>query len=189
MPPRGARRVESVEPVCIRRFQFTCPSRSTTEWTGGSSRSFVVSIHVPLAEHDYPFFSTSPRFQSFNSRAPRGARPFAELKAAERTSFNSRTPRGARRIASLIPNEASSFNSRAPRGARRDVHIAVDYAVVVSIHVPLAEHDVITQNSSVPSGSFNSRAPRGARHYDPQVNVQMIVSIHVPLAEHDTSKQ
>ena len=34
------------------RFQFTCPSRSTTE-TGKIDPSITfVSIHVPLAEHD-----------------------------------------------------------------------------------------------------------------------------------------
>ena len=33
----------------------------------------------------------------------------------------------------------------------------------VSIHVPLAEHDIIIQTVSFLFTSFNSRAPRGAR--------------------------
>ena len=33
-----------------------------------------VSIHVPLAEHDRPGAEHRPRFTGFNSRAPRGAR-------------------------------------------------------------------------------------------------------------------
>ena len=57
---------------------------------------------------------------------------------------------------------------------------------VVSIHVPLAEHDATARPCRCDHTSFNSRAPRGARRaptragviYDP-------VSIHVPLAEHD----
>ena len=34
------------------RFQFTCPSRSTTILISLLSYSLNVSIHVPLAEHD-----------------------------------------------------------------------------------------------------------------------------------------
>ena len=33
-------------------FQFTCPSRSTTSSSKPSASSLLVSIHVPLAEHD-----------------------------------------------------------------------------------------------------------------------------------------
>ena len=56
----------------------------------------------------------------------------------------------------------------------------------VSIHVPLAEHDTLSRSSASLSASFNSRAPRGARH-QPAVRVSLgrEVSIHVPLAEHD----
>ena len=34
------------------RFQFTCPSRSTTECEQKLLTMLRVSIHVPLAEHD-----------------------------------------------------------------------------------------------------------------------------------------
>ena len=34
------------------KFQFTCPSRSTTECEQSYTERQVVSIHVPLAEHD-----------------------------------------------------------------------------------------------------------------------------------------
>ena len=33
-------------------FQFTCPSRSTTRIPPGEITVPLVSIHVPLAEHD-----------------------------------------------------------------------------------------------------------------------------------------
>ena len=33
-------------------FQFTCPSRSTTPNPRADKDDYVVSIHVPLAEHD-----------------------------------------------------------------------------------------------------------------------------------------
>ena len=34
-------------------FQFTCPSRSTTPTRRYYQANMAVSIHVPLAEHDY----------------------------------------------------------------------------------------------------------------------------------------
>ena len=56
----------------------------------------------------------------------------------------------------------ASFNSRAPRGARPDEETAPAQASV-SIHVPLAEHDVCSAVQAFNTGCFNSRAPRGAR--------------------------
>ena len=34
------------------KFQFTCPSRSTTKTAESAAAPLIVSIHVPLAEHD-----------------------------------------------------------------------------------------------------------------------------------------
>ena len=39
------------------QFQFTCPSRSTTPVIRKRIKTPIVSIHVPLAEHDLIFFS------------------------------------------------------------------------------------------------------------------------------------
>ena len=77
-------------------FQFTCPSRSTTPGVALRRRKGYVSIHVPLAEHDFdenfalvllivsihvPLAEHDLfpgvvlyRVEGFNSRAPRGAR-------------------------------------------------------------------------------------------------------------------
>ena len=38
--------------ICLFKFQFTCPSRSTTFLAMNGERLGIVSIHVPLAEHD-----------------------------------------------------------------------------------------------------------------------------------------
>ena len=38
--------------TCGGTFQFTCPSRSTTDIFAGTEARYEVSIHVPLAEHD-----------------------------------------------------------------------------------------------------------------------------------------
>ena len=95
--PRGARRETAGLPSAHLSFQFTCPSRSTTLALGSGAvcddvsihvplaehdrkilKSFsgrLVSIHVPLAEHDIRGIIYANQIQSFNSRAPRGARP------------------------------------------------------------------------------------------------------------------
>ena len=57
--------------------------------------------------------------------------------------FNSRAPRGARHVAGHLPRPPESFNSRAPRGARRYHRFMTGTFLLVSIHVPLAEHDYL----------------------------------------------
>ena len=42
-------------------FQFTCPSRSTTDYLLNNALSIFVSIHVPLAEHDIMSHAHSSR--------------------------------------------------------------------------------------------------------------------------------
>ena len=146
-------------------FQFTCPSRSTTldgrlidnllivsihvplaEHDIAPARQVLpvpVSIHVPLAEHDASVGCSSRTTPRFNSRAPRGARPDKLDIVYYTASFNSRAPRGARPRPlnrEIIPH---GFNSRAPRGARRPTEKQTHNSDVVSIHVPLAEHDAL----------------------------------------------
>ena len=51
--------------------------------------------------------------------------------------------------------------------AEHDMRLDYDPQVcIVSIHVPLAEHDADYQTAARPGSSFNSRAPRGARQFD-----------------------
>ena len=173
-------------PSGFHEFQFTCPSRSTTENLVRRACDDLVSIHVPLAEHDCS----------------------ALMRVSGNRCFNSRAPRGARRYNLYARGQNISFNSRAPRGARLYSCESKKMAVQVSIHVPLAEHD-LTQSSVLPlTLSFNSRAPRGARRtstgttstssgfqftcpsrsttrYRNSLTRTGRVSIHVPLAEHD----
>ena len=139
--PRGARRLSRICSGRLRKFQFTCPSRSTTCAGGLDGVYSLVSIHVPLAEHDHSHLIWKSPPLRFNSRAPRGARRQRTPAHSPPSRFNSRTPRGARLVVDVC--EACvlcSFNSRAPRGAR--------LCFIILPH----EHSC-----------FNSRAPRGAR--------------------------
>ena len=183
--PRGARRQDRINGQAVVKFQFTCPSRSTTSHVPSALRSERVSIHVPLAEHDGLLRGLQQQLPGFNSRAPRGARLSYVRPTIRFFSFNSRAPRGARQGCAMNYGLPYSFNSRAPRGARRKREVQygtatqfqftcpsrsttnptliADRITVVSIHVPLAEHDVMIVD--------------GSKHFE--------VSIHVPLAEHD----
>ena len=78
-------------------------------------------------------------------------------------SFNSRAPRGARPRYRPAYGRTLEFQFTCPsRSTTAGAHTHA-ITIGVSIHVPLAEHDSVF-NSAVPSDlSFNSRAPRGAR--------------------------
>ena len=154
-----------------RKFQFTCPSRSTTCSPALNGQEMTVSIHVPLAEHDHvPLAEHDPKCAkplrqpgSFNSRAPRGARPVVLTLILDLYSFNSRAPRGARPESFIPVEQAALFQFTCPSRSTTYKSRGACVKLIVSIHVPLAEHDISTGGKSTWAD----------------------VSIHVPLAEHD----
>ena len=144
----------------------------------------------------------------FNSRAPRGARPAQSALMCLSSGFNSRAPRGARRPWPCASENFVQFQFTCPSRSttffpdimslNASVSIHVPLAehdvtkllaispVVVSIHVPLAEHDQSWTAEVAAASGFNSRAPRGARpNAEKRTGQSFKVSIHVPLAEHD----
>ena len=144
-------------------FQFTCPSRSTTYGMCVTDICKDVSIHVPLAEHDATTSIRGADMSSFNSRAPRGAR-----------HDDCRHSRSIRKFQFTCPSRSTTPISKALYAGR-----------LVSIHVPLAEHDVERPERSkgtdvsihVPLAEHDWQGSAAER--------RACVSIHVPLAEHD----
>ena len=138
--PRGARHAQSESQSRPAWFQFTCPSRSTTDTVHRYAHSPEVSIHVPLAEHDdkahphahvlivsihVPLAEHDSISQIFLScgvvsiHVPLAEHDMLTLTAhCTCSGFNSRAPRGARRTSNITGQTLTSFNSRAPRGAR-----------------------------------------------------------------------
>ena len=108
-------------------------------------RHALVSIHVPLAEHDCCSRPRSQRPCRFNSRAPRGARPGSKHQGLIRWRFNSRAPRGARPEFLLSLTGAVLFQFTCPSRSTTGVPPEPHWCSLVSIHVPLAEHDVFTK--------------------------------------------
>ena len=186
--PRGARHDE------YRRSQqridlvsIHVPLAEHDDWCGVEDGYDPVSIHVPLAEHDVYREARYRYYSGFNSRAPRGARPPVLIPQSQKSmSFNSRAPRGARRRQRRPSGRDRRFNSRAPRGARQLLTILHKRNTQVSIHVPLAEHDLFCCSKTRRFRRFQFTCPsrsttfRFCNHEEAS-----IVSIHVPLAEHD----
>jgi len=122
-------------------FQFTCPSRSTT-WSSVPPEEFLrVSIHVPLAEHD--------SYSGSMSRCLRGSIhvPLAEhdqFTGAGKQNylgFNSRAPRGARLYFLPHQDNTDKFQFTCPSRSTTSLIAVTNTGTIVSIHVPLAEHD------------------------------------------------
>ena len=128
-------------------FQFTCPSRSTTCVSAKLMRSVSVSIHVPLAEHDF-----------FLVRLPAGVEVSIHVPLAEHDVLDSLY---------LDKNGVSIHVPLAEHDRTCRLTLPV---LVVSIHVPLAEHDLImptrTTTTEIYYKSYR-RAPRGARALKP----------------------
>ena len=106
------------------------------------ARQDIVSIHVPLAEHD---LLPSPEWSgddSFNSRAPRGARPMATALPATPTTFQFTCPSRSTTGMSIFIVRLSKFQFTCPSRSTTGTPDDQAGAPGVSIHVPLAEHDL-----------------------------------------------
>ena len=178
-------------------FQFTCPSRSTTPFFCVPSGLYLVSIHVPLAEHDSAINSLNDALdvsihvplaehdacrqarrqaqRRFNSRAPRGARPEQDCHRAGDEEFQFTCPSRSTTRSFLCPDSLSFlFQFTCPSRSTTTLTRSLCADGGVSIHVPLAEHDQSVVVNEDTLTSFNSRAPRGARR-----ELQTF-SVHVP---------
>ena len=144
-------------------FQSTRPAWGATRDLREVQRLVGVSIHAPRVGRDLALLLAEHLSESFNPRAPRGARHRPSARTIHPSCFNPRAPRGARLLraerspeptlfqstrpawgaTNFLPQEIDShrsFNPRAPRGARP--------------RLSRSRHSI---------GRFNPRAPRGAR--------------------------
>ena len=74
-PARGATFVVLAFLAVVFLFQSTRPARGATGQISGAEKRYYVSIHAPRAGRDLATGADIPQWQSFNPRAPRGARP------------------------------------------------------------------------------------------------------------------
>ena len=185
--PCGARlNYEVLTTIYRQRFQSTCPLRGTTGDGEGQQGHRPISIHVPLAGHDFVAPAPTVTAYYFNPRAPCGARHNRACKGKVSPNFNPRAPCGARLAHSRLAKASTRhFNPRAPCGARRCHRYTSYTAMHFNPRAPCGARRQTCWGS--PSRCyFNPRAPCGARRSITACsNSGGSISIHVPLAGHD----
>ena len=141
---------------------------------------------MPLAEHDVSLLKTLSAIISFNSRAPRGARPAPPAPADHCLRFQFTCPsRSTTAVSDALKVLPRMFQFTCPSRSTTFWQASQRYRVVVSIHVPLAEHDEAYRENSYPRG-VSIHVPLAEHDICADMNgVSLYVSIHVPLAEHD----
>ena len=122
-----------------------------------------VSIHVPLAEHDPKLNAVRRADGGFNSRAPRGARPRCSAPSPERRQFQFTCPSRSTTCHTERSQSSCQVSIHVPLAEHDVSALPRSSDMRVSIHVPLAEHDGNAVQTYGMIYSFNSRAPRGAR--------------------------
>ena len=105
--------------LCTNRsFQSTRPVWGATAANHHVPNRDLVSIHAPRVGRDVDQAAPLCPLQSFNPRAPCGARRFLIVFSSQNPGFNPRAPCGARPSQGIVFHRQSGFNPRAPCGAR-----------------------------------------------------------------------
>ena len=152
--------------------------------------SGLVSIHVPLAEHDGRTVDMGRRLLSFNSRAPRGARRTPPSSRTSPLLFQFTYPSRSTTYCDTDSIKFLNVSIHVPL-AEHDLMDISTMSIIcpVSIHVPLAEHDIIVRIYVIDKLVFQFTCPsRSTTHARTRSSSLTLVSIHVPLAEHDVTR-
>ena len=124
-------------------FQSTRPMRGATPFPCASPCRRRVSIHAPHAGRDYDWVRYTSCLNSFNPRAPCGARPRKVNVERGGFRFQSTRPMRGATIGGLIMDMTEMFQSTRPmRGATR-LALWTVATRDVSIHAPHAGRDFI----------------------------------------------
>ena len=161
--PRGARQSTYCEPATPKGFQSTRPARGATRAVSLLAKPGIVSIHAPRAGRDPFWDSIAAREESFNPRAPRGARRDIARNRCTTSGFNPRAPRGARLGDRIADATSPQFQSTRPARGATVKDPKDSWLMEVSIHAPRAGRDDAWLFRPPPDQGFNPRAPRGAR--------------------------
>jgi len=122
-----------------------------------------VSIHAPRVGRDRYGTGETARASGFNSRAPRGARPSAELASLRAQAFQFTRPAWGATHRTAVTYGGSTFQFTRPAWGATLGLTCLFVDIGVSIHAPRVGRDRRTTRSRAGFCGFNSRAPRGAR--------------------------
>ena len=169
------------------KFQSTRPVRGATHDHGRDRRGARVSIHAPRAGRDADQLRHICVINSFNPRAPCGARLAKVSDLSWGVWFQSTRPvRGATRAPAIAPVIFPCFNPRAPCGARLFSHIrCLIPSECFNPRAPCGARQAMTLHG-FPFSLFQSTRPvRGATLRDNARAASVFVSIHAPRAGRD----
>ena len=197
----------------VSKFQSTRPTWGATHQPRQVKETRDVSIHAPHVGRDVPgrrrtkrrrmFQSTRPTWgatscrrlgcrlpESFNPRAPRGARLALMAAFTATAQFQSTRPTwGATRKPATPPTDGPSFNPRAPRGARRAAAGPAPLQWRFNPRAPRGAR-LRRESKSALDFSFQSTRPTwGATTHELRGSARRNVSIHAPHVGRDRSTQ
>ena len=162
-------------------FQSTRPTRGATPAAGRRDLANDVSIHAPHEGRDVVPPMQRQWGNSFNPRAPRGARPGRFGIRVHAVSFQSTRPtRGATLLCRRLAHRAH-VSIHAPHEGRDTVYYRVRAEQCVSIHAPHEGRDAIRRQRRPACAQFQSTRPtRGATCPTVAAVAVNVVSIHAP---------
>ena len=171
-------------------FQSTCPLRGTTKNCVIAPAEVRFQSTCPLRGTTVNDADAMQVNEEFQSTCPlRGTtRRWRRLRAGCR--FQSTCPlRGTTNSQPSPSSPSSNFNPRAPCGARPVFACVYGDVLRISIHVPLAGHDVFGLATYKRNRKFQSTCPlRGTTGRAACCVAFYDISIHVPLAGHDVRR-
>ena len=188
-PLRGATcRLRAAE-VNANDFNPRAPCGARQSGIPGFPRKRGISTHAPLAGRDFQFFNAIPyRVTVISTHAPLAGRDvLLRVQLGIMETFNPRAPCGARRPRRVLNPRAVKISTHAPLAGRDDIALLCKAHRRISTHAPLAGRDTVAQSAPQARNDFNPRAPCGARRLSLRpAHPARSISTHAPLAGRDS---
>ena len=184
--PYGARRRLRSGLRLWGRFQSTRPVRGATFWTRAMIQSSLFQSTRPVRGATRGRPAVCKRPNSFNPRAPYGARPSPSPPLPSLTGFQSTRPVRGATLAGDGVAERVAVSIHAPRTGRDGSHSSWPAGYAVSIHAPRTGRDGYRREPTWAAPRFQSTRPvRGATLTYAELTGKGEASIHAPRTGRD----
>ena len=140
--PRGARQALYIEDYDGEEISIHAPREGRDRKSAYRKRkSVTISIHAPREGRDADGQPLVLHREHFNPRAPRGARPLAQIARPRRPIISIHAPREGRDPNPYSSCHPNSISIHAPREGRDAVGTVIAAADIISIHAPREGRD------------------------------------------------
>ena len=162
-PVRGATHVDAAMKRVDTLFQSTRPVRGATYEALKDGKVSMFQSTRPVRGATGEFAPSEERAQSFNPRAPCGARRRLRGQRRPHVEVSIHAPRAGRDAGALVAAHAAVVSIHAPRAGRDVLDSLAHLLARVSIHAPRAGRDLDVRVQEVELMQFQSTRPvRGA---------------------------